>query len=100
MIRLGSEGGAGREAPQTDRSKQVVAERPGHRYVGATRPKDPVLPDPARSLRAEAFVDPSNRVAAELIAVVVAVTRGEPLVLTIGGSPALPSGPFQTTHRS
>ncbi len=58
------------------------------------------MPNPARSLRAEALGDTANRVAAELIAVVVAVTRGEPLVLTIGGSPALPSGPFQTTHRS
>jgi hypothetical protein len=39
-------------------------------------------------------------VAAELIAVVVAVTRGQPLVLTIGGTSALPSGPFRTDHRS
>jgi len=63
-------------------------------------PKDLVLPISARSPRAEALGDSANRVAAELIAVVVAVTRGEPLVLTIGGAPALPSGPFQTTHRS
>jgi hypothetical protein len=39
-------------------------------------------------------------VGAELIALLVAVSKGEPLVLTIGGSSALPSGPFQTSHRS
>jgi hypothetical protein len=37
---------------------------------------------------------------AELIAVIVAVTGGEPRVLTIGGGSALPSGPFELTHRS
>ena len=37
---------------------------------------------------------------AELIAVVVAVTNGEPRVLTIDGGSALPSGPFATAHRS
>ena len=37
---------------------------------------------------------------AELIAVIVAVTDGDPRVLTIGGGTALPSGPFELTHRS
>ena len=37
---------------------------------------------------------------AELIAVIVAVTGGEPRVLTIDGGRALPSGPFEPTHRS
>jgi hypothetical protein len=37
---------------------------------------------------------------AELIAVIVAVTDGEPRVLTIDGGRALPSGPFELTHRS
>jgi hypothetical protein len=37
---------------------------------------------------------------AELIAVIVAVTAGEPRVLTIDGGRALPSGPFEPTHRS
>lgn len=37
---------------------------------------------------------------AELIAVLVAVTDGEPRVLTIGDGAALPSGPFELTHRS
>jgi hypothetical protein len=39
-------------------------------------------------------------VAAELIAVIVAVTDGEPRVLTIDEGRALPSGPFEHTHRS
>jgi len=37
---------------------------------------------------------------AELIAVIVAVTAGEPRVLTIDDGQALPSGPFELTHRS
>jgi hypothetical protein len=37
---------------------------------------------------------------AELIAVIVAVTGSEPRVLTIDGGRALPSGPFELTHRS
>ena len=37
---------------------------------------------------------------AELIAVIVAVTDGEPRVLTIDDGHALPSGPFELTHRS
>lgn len=39
-------------------------------------------------------------VQAELIAVLVAVTSGQPKVLTIDGGYALPSGPLQTGHRS
>ncbi|WP_192179897.1 NUDIX hydrolase [Mesorhizobium amorphae] len=41
-----------------------------------------------------------NDVKADLIAVVVAVTKGEPRVLTIGQASALPSGPFELDHRS
>ncbi|HET7882461.1 MAG TPA: hypothetical protein VFL55_16365 [Acetobacteraceae bacterium] len=37
---------------------------------------------------------------AELIAVIVAVTDGEPRVLTIDQGGALPSGPFELVHRS
>jgi hypothetical protein len=44
--------------------------------------------------------DSVDLVTAELMAVLVAVSKGEPLVLTIGGSSALPSGPFQPSHRS
>lgn len=39
-------------------------------------------------------------VQAELIAVLVAVTNGDPRVLTISDGFALPSGPLQTGHRS
>src|SRR5215472_8262920 len=42
----------------------------------------------------------SAEATAELIAVIVAVTDGQPRVLTIGGGEALPSGPFELTHRS
>jgi hypothetical protein len=43
---------------------------------------------------------PAEPVAAELIAVLVAVTDVEPRVLTIENGTALPSGPFETVHRS
>ncbi|WP_186332411.1 NUDIX hydrolase [Bordetella genomosp. 13] len=39
-------------------------------------------------------------VAAELVAVLVAVTQGEPRVLTIESASALPAGPFEVEHRS
>ena len=39
-------------------------------------------------------------VAAELIAVIVAVTDGQPRVLTIGEGTALPSGPFESAERT
>jgi len=43
----------------------------------------------------------SAAIAAELIAVIVAVTNGEPRVLTLGGNGEwLPSGPFGFRHRS
>ncbi|ARP87884.1 hypothetical protein CAL13_17940 [Bordetella genomosp. 9] len=41
-----------------------------------------------------------NRVSAELVAVLVAVTDGQPRVLTTEDAHALPAGPFQSTHRS
>jgi hypothetical protein len=44
--------------------------------------------------------DDSVAVAAELTAVIVAVTCGEPLVLTIEHGQTLPSGPFEPGHRS
>lgn len=43
---------------------------------------------------------PDSLVQAELIAVLVAVTLGQPQVLTIANGYALPSGPLQTGHRS
>src|SRR3984885_11051278 len=39
-------------------------------------------------------------ISAELIAVIVAVTEGEPRILTIDAGRALPSGPFAASHRS
>ncbi len=42
----------------------------------------------------------ADSVSAELIAVIVAVTEGEPRVLTIGNASALPSGSFESGHRS
>jgi len=44
---------------------------------------------------------PENSVVAiDLTAVLVAVTGEEPRVLTIQGGKALPSGPFESGHRS
>jgi hypothetical protein len=44
--------------------------------------------------------DDGMAVTAELTAVIVAVTRGQPRVLTIDNGQALPSGPFEASHRS
>ncbi|NGN43680.1 hypothetical protein G6N74_21680 [Mesorhizobium sp. CGMCC 1.15528] len=41
-----------------------------------------------------------HAIAADLIAVLVAVTNGQPSVLTIQQASALPSGPFELSHRS
>ncbi len=43
---------------------------------------------------------PAHTIEAELIAVLVAVTDNEPRVLTIRNGSLLPSGPFETAHRS
>ncbi len=43
---------------------------------------------------------PAGTVAAELIAVLVAATDGDPRVLTVEDGAALPSGPFESGHRS
>jgi hypothetical protein len=45
-------------------------------------------------------VSAAHAVSAELIAVLVAVTIGQPRVLTIQDGRALPSGPFELGHRS
>ncbi len=44
--------------------------------------------------------DLGHAIAAELIAVLVAVTDGQPRVMTIKDAAALPSGPFELGHRS
>ena len=41
-----------------------------------------------------------NAITADLVAVLVAVTDGTPKIMTIAGGSALPSGPFEFTHRS
>jgi hypothetical protein len=44
--------------------------------------------------------DSANAITADLVAVLVAVTDGEPKIMTITNGDALPSGPFEFTHRS
>lgn len=39
-------------------------------------------------------------IAAELVAVLAAVTQGEPRILTTAGGKTLPCGPFESSHRS
>jgi hypothetical protein len=55
---------------------------------------------PLSSLAPPRTQDVSVAVAAELTAVIVAVTDGQPRVLTIDNGQALPSGPFEAAHRS
>ena len=43
---------------------------------------------------------PIDAITADLVAVLVAVTDGQPKIMTIANVAALPSGPFQFTHRS
>ena len=57
-------------------------------------------PAPASSAPASPNPGPAGTVAAELIAVLVAVTDGDPRVLTVEDGAALPSGPFVSGHRS
>src|SRR5271165_2737294 len=59
-----------------------------------TRMRQPATAPPIPS------IDPARTVAAELIAVLVAVTDGDPRVLTVQDGAALPSGPFVSGHRS
>jgi hypothetical protein len=56
------------------------------------------MPDTRIDTTSEA--DSNVAVAAELTAVIVAVTDGQPRVLTIEGGTTLPSGPFEPSHRS
>ena len=42
----------------------------------------------------------ANATTADLVAVLVAVTDGEPKIMTIANDGALPSGPFEFAHRS
>ena len=54
----------------------------------------------AEASTSAAPVAAKNVIAADLIAVLVAVTLGDPHVLTIQDGSALPSGPFELAHRS
>jgi hypothetical protein len=44
--------------------------------------------------------DSARAITADLVAVLVAVTDGEPKIMTIANGGALPSGPFEFKHRS
>jgi hypothetical protein len=54
----------------------------------------------AASVAIDSMAVDNAAVAAELTAVIVAVTNGQPRVLTIDRGEALPSGPFEPSHRS
>jgi hypothetical protein len=54
----------------------------------------------AEASKLAAPVPARDAIAADLIAVLVAVTSGDPRVLTIQDQSALPSGPFELAHRS
>ncbi len=54
----------------------------------------------ARSPQKTSASRPGNAITADLVAVLVAVTDGEPKIMTIAGGSALPSGPFEFAHRS
>src|SRR6201991_4015764 len=56
--------------------------------------------DPTEANTRQTARSSSQEIAADLIAVLVAVTSGEPRVLTIQNRRALPSGPFELAHRS
>ncbi|ACB97052.1 NUDIX hydrolase [Beijerinckia indica] len=55
---------------------------------------------PLAALPPRRVADSEQGISANLIAVLAAVTCGEPRVLTIQDQNALPSGPFQLAHRS
>ncbi len=68
---------------------------------------DRVLRSPAPAARIDEMATPPSGaatsgygIAADLIAVLVAVTNGDPRVLTLQDARALPSGPFELEHRS
>ncbi|WP_426442778.1 NUDIX hydrolase [Bradyrhizobium genosp. P] len=54
----------------------------------------------ARSPQKNSTSASGNAVTVDLVAVLVAVTDGAPKIVTIAGGSALPSGPFEFTHRS
>lgn len=63
---------------------------------------DPILRSSTAAARLDegSIAASGHGIAADLIAVLVAVTNGDPRVLTLQDSRALPSGPFELEHRS
>ena len=68
---------------------------------GTSRKKLP-LPSPLRTAVSQERQneDPGHGINADLVAVLAAVSEGEPRVMTIEEGRALPSGPFELGHRS
>jgi hypothetical protein len=56
--------------------------------------------DLASAPRKTSAPDPAHPITADLVAVLVAVTEGQPKIMTITNASALPSGPFEFAHRS
>src|SRR6266702_256493 len=56
--------------------------------------------DVAGPPRKNKSTDSARAITADLVAVLVAVTDGEPKIMTIANATALPSGPFEFKHRS
>lgn len=54
----------------------------------------------ARTPQKRSTAPSGNAITADLVAVLVAVTDGTPRIMTIAGGSALPSGPFEFSHRS
>ena len=67
---------------------------------GAATMTAPEATPPAGPASGPAEPVPAGLTEAELIAVLAAVTEGEPRVLTLDGGAALPSGPLEPGHRS
>jgi hypothetical protein len=65
-----------------------------------TKVMDPYGGTHTKATASSAARSSHHTIAAELVAVLAAVTAGVPLVLTIEGQRALPSGPFDLAHRS
>lgn len=70
------------------------------RGLGASPPSSPILTPMDPTTRNQQAADAAQTVAAEVVAVIVALVRGEPCVLQVNGAPRLPSGPLLEGHRS
>lgn len=70
------------------------------RFERALRSTTPVAQIADTAIETSGIVPAGHGIAADLIAVLVAVTNGDPRVLTLQDARALPSGPFELEHRS